>query len=472
MPRRSPAGRAVLLGGALLAGTLLAAGSGACRPREHERPSPATEPRSASPGRPDVLFVLVDDLSFRIGLYGGQPPTPNLDRLAARGRRFDRAYVQYPLCSPSRTSLLTGWRPERTRVWGNLGPPREHLQGAVPLQERFAAAGYETVRVGKIYHSRFEDEFRWDQVFDSYDPPSGQALPSDEAPAVWGTSKRSDAEEPDGRAARRAVEILGESRRRPLFLALGFLKPHDPWVVPEAYVRAHPPASVTLPPQPSAPVAGAARGASLDLPRAQWREAAAHYQAAVAFMDAQLGLVLDALDREQRWDRTVVVLAGDNGLHVGEHGLWGKTTLFEESLRVPLLVAAPGLGRAGTPTTALAELVDVYPTLLELCGLTAEPGLDGRSLVPILRDPTAPGRPAAWSMRKVGAARRGQIALSVRTARWRYTEWPDGARELYDHELDPWELQNRAADPALEPVRRELAPLLREAAARLPAESR
>jgi iduronate 2-sulfatase len=409
--------------------------------------------------RPNVLLIVADDLSYRIGLYGFAARTPSLERLAARGRRFDRAYCQYPLCSPSRTSFLTGWRPEHTKVWGNLRPPRAFLEGAVPLQEHFQTNGYFTARVGKVYHSRFEEEFRWDLVVDTYD-----AVP-EEAPVVWGPSPRRDEEEPDGRAARRAAEILAGKRDRPFFLAVGFLKPHDPWVVPEAYFRMYPPESVTLPREDpgAASLFEPRRGVSLNLPREKWKEALAAYYASVTFVDAQLGVILDAMDREGRWDDTVVVLLSDNGLHVGEHGIFGKMTLFEESARVPLVIAAPGLKRPGTPTGRIAELLDVYPTLVELARLPKVNGLEGTSLVPLLEDPERSVKASAHTMRKVGATRKGQLGRSVRSERWRYTEWPDETVELYDHDRDPDELDNRAGDPAA-------ARALAEMRAMLPAE--
>ena len=411
-------------------------------------------------GRPNVLLIVADDLSYRIGLYGFPARTPNLERLAARGRRFDRAYCQYPLCSPSRTSFLTGWRPERTRVWGNLRPPRSFLQGAVPLQEHFQANGYFTARVGKVYHSRFEEEFRWDLVVDTYD-----AVPEEAAGAVWGPSTRKDEEEPDGRAARQTAQLLAARRDQPFFVAVGFLKPHDPWVVPEAYFKMYPPEKVALPPADpgAASLFEPRRGVSLDLPPKKWPEAIAAYRAAVTFMDAQLGVILDAMDREKRWDDTVVVVLSDNGLHVGEHGLFGKMTLFEESARVPLVIAAPGLKQPGTPTGRLVELVDLYPTLLELARLPPVPGLDGTSLAPLLEEPGRAVKATARTMRKVGATRKGQLGRSVRSERWRYTEWPDETVELYDHDHDPDELQNLAADPAA-------AAALAEMKAKLPAE--
>jgi iduronate 2-sulfatase len=407
--------------------------------------------------RPNVLLVLADDLSFRIGLYGEGPRTPNLERLARRGRRFDRAYCQYPLCSPSRTSLLTGWRPEKTQVWGNLRPPRELVAGATPLQEHFEAHGYFTARVGKVYHSRYEDEFRWSKVIDTYDE-----VPEEGLTAGWGPSGRRDEDEPDGRAARRTVELLEAWRAKPFFIAVGFLKPHDPWVVPEKYLAMYPQEEQRLPAVPAdEQVLGARRGAAMGIPAHQERAALSAYSASITFMDAQLGLIIDAMDRRRLWDSTVVLFLGDNGFHAGEHGLWGKMTLFEESARVPLVIAAPGLvRRPGEATTGLAELVDVYPTLVELCGLPRVEGLAGESLVPLLRSPEAPGRRAAFTMRKVGSHRRGLVARSVRTDRYRYTEWPEQGTELYDHEEDPGEHRNLAYEPSQVATIRELKGVL------------
>ena len=401
--------------------------------------------RRPGPRGPNVLLIIADDLSFRVGLYGFAARTPNLDRLAARGRRFDHAYCQYPLCNPSRTSFLSGWRPERTQVWGNLRAPRPYIRGATPLQEHFKANGYFTARVGKVYHSRFEGEFHWDQVLDTYD----EAPEETTVGAVWGPSGRRDEEEPDGHAARRTVELLREKRDVPFFIGIGFLKPHIPWIVPDAYFKMYPPASVELPLQSLSDrqIVGAERG-GLNVAPARWREARAAYFASVTFMDAQLGLILDAMDQLHLWDRTVVLVMSDNGLHVGEHGLWGKMTLFEESARVPLVIAGAGVKRPGEATSSLVELVDLYPTLLELCRLTKVEGLDGTSLVPLLQDPDRSVKMAAFTLRKVGAARKVQMAESVRTVRYRYTEWPEGWIELYDHERDPDERHDLSEEPS------------------------
>jgi arylsulfatase A-like enzyme len=232
-------------------------------------------------------------------------------------------------------------------------------------------------------------------------------------------------------------------------------------VVPEKYLAMYPEGEVR-PPDVAAgdPVLGARRGAAMEVAADKERAALAAYFASISFMDAQLGLVLDALDRGRLWESTVVLFLGDNGFHAGEHGLWGKMTLFEESARVPLVIAAPGLARPGEPTKHLAELVDVYPTLVEICGLPRVSGLAGESLVPLLRAPDARGKRAAFTMRKVGANRRGLVASSVRTDRYRYTEWPEMAPELYDHDEDPEERRNLASEPSQVATIRELKDIL------------
>lgn len=425
-----------------------------------QAPRQAATPIAAVPTRPNVLFVIVDDLYARIGVYGEGAATPNLERLARRGRRFDRAYVQFPLCNPSRTSLLTGWRPEKTQVWGNGDPPRAHLEGAVPLQEHFQAHGYRTARLGKVYHSPFEGEFRWDLA---WDPPgeveSEEARPSDEdeiSGKLRATDNR-DEDEPDGRTVRRAAEILAEKRDRPLFLAVGLLRPHGPWIAPRRYFDLYPPSRLRLPEQvpgdlDDVPRVVLKRGAESYVPPDKWREMLGAYYACVTFMDAQVGVLLDALDRQRLWDSTIVVLVSDNGIERGEHGLWRKNVLFEESTRVPLLVAAPGLKQPGQPTRSFAELVDIYPTLTELAGLPAPAGLEGASLVPLLQDPQGAVKTAAFTVTHRGR----QLGRSIRTERYRFTRWRPDAAELYDLEADPGEYRNLARDPQFAKVVQEM----------------
>ena len=411
--------------------------------------------RSAKPkdARPNVLLVLLDDMSYRIGLYGYPAETPSLDRLAQRGRRFDRAYCQFPLCNPSRTSLMTGWRPERTGVWGNLRNPAPYVRDAVPLQEHFARNGYFTARVGKVYHTPFEKEFRWDAAFEPSELPHG----SDESTELlWGAYAGSEEDLPDVQSVRRAEALLAEKRDRPLFMALGLRLPHSPWWVPQAYLDKYPARLMTVPPKPASPVPLEHTGGTIDVPPEREKEALAALQAASTYADALVGRVLQRLDALSLRENTIVVVLGDNGFHAGQHGLWGKSTLFEESARVPLVIAAPGVRQAGTATAALVELIDVYPTLVDLSGLPPVPGLDGVSLRPLLEDPNAAVKGAAFTIKKVGAARKALLGISARTQRYRYTLWPDGTQELYDHASDPDELTNVAGDPARRAARDEL----------------
>jgi uncharacterized sulfatase len=425
----------------------LALAAVACHPPARE--AKAALPRSADP-RPDVVLVVFDDLSAAVSLYGGPARTPSLERLAAAGRRFDRAYVQYPLCNPSRTSLFTGWRPERTRVWGNLRNPAPWVREAVPLQEHFARHGYYTARVGKAYHSRFEKEFRWSEAVDTETAEEADA-------AEWGPTRGDESALPDVVAAREALRILATERPQPVFLVLGIVKPHAPWLVPGRYLAEYPPATAALPPGADAPAPSPLRsGARMAIPRERWREAVSAYRAAITFADAQLGTVLDGLAKASRLDRTVIAAIGDNGFHAGENGIFGKSTLLEPALRVPLVIAGPGVARPGAPTAALAEIVDLYPTLVDLAGLPPVPGVDGRSLRPLLEDPARPVKDAAFGMLKVGPAREGRAGRTVRTDGWRYTLWPDGGEELYDAAADPFSRHDLAADPKHAATRRAL----------------
>jgi uncharacterized sulfatase len=427
---------------------------------EAPRPVPAVAAAPSTPRR-NVLLILVDDLNTRVGAWGAPVATPAIDRLAARGVRFDRAYVQVAMCSPSRVSMLTGWRPERTGVWMNMDPARP--EGAVPIQEHFAAHGAVTAAVGKVLH--FPASFRW-SVRGEQPEVVEEDAEERESEGVrrepWLETKGTDLDEPDGRRARRAASVLERYRRRPFFLAVGFVRPHLRWIAPARYFGLYPPetiAPVPFPPDdladvpaiavktkpqplPGLPLLGREPPGLVPDPDFR-RKAIAAYQACVSFADAQVGVLLDAMDRLDLWNDTVVVLAGDNGFHLGDHGgLFRKDTLFEEALHVPLVVAAPGLAHAGAVVRAPVELLDVYPTVVELAGLPAVPGLDGRSLGPLLADPGGPGRGPAVSYRRVQPPER---AWSLRTETVRYTLWPDGSEELYDLRSKAAEAENVAA---------------------------
>jgi uncharacterized sulfatase len=331
----------------------------------------------------------------------------------------------------------------------------------VPLQEHFHAHGYFTGRVGKIYHGPFEDQFAWDVAEhtpylpedEANEPPPRRERLARGGPALaWTATGNEDADEPDGRTARRVVRLIEEQQGRPFFIAAGFNKPHIPWVAPLRYFAANPAEKVAWPAEPGEdwrgvpemavarrppPRAGLFLSARPD-PRDDdlRRHAIAAYDACVSFVDAQVGLILDALDRLKLRERTIVVVLGDHGYHLGDHGgLWRKNTLYEASLRVPFILAAPGLKQPGAAASGLVESVDLYPTLVELAGLPAPPGLEGTSLRPLLEDPQRALKKAAFS---VAPRLPPELGRSVRTARWRYTLWPDGGGELYDLAPSPW----------------------------------
>ncbi|MCU0246877.1 MAG: sulfatase [Bryobacter sp.] len=428
------------------------------------------------PRRQNVLVVAVDDLNNRIGCYGDPVvKTPNIDRLARRGVRFDRSYCNYPLCNPTRTSLLSGRRPETTQVFDNRTEPRTHLGDIQFLPEWFKAQGYFTARVGKIAHGLFEHQLKWD-ISESRagvalgGPDTGRAArkkgggeAEGAAKLSWTPTNRSDAEEPDGATARRIAQILREHKQGPFLIGCGFHKPHLPWVAPRKYFDLYSTSQIKLPNTPAndrddipAPALTATKGDN-EMTDEQRRQAILAYHAATSFMDAQLGVVLDTLDELKLWDNTTVLLFGDHGWHLYDHlQLWRKMTVFEQAARAPLIVHAPG-HKENTSSPRLVEFVDIFPTLTELSGVPQAPGMEGTSFVPLLRDPQRPWKKAAYTMVARG---RGQFGRSVRTERYRYTEWEDGRSgvEFYDHEKDPNEWTNLA--PAKPPQFDEMKKLL------------
>lgn len=435
----------------------------------------------------NVLLIVSDDLNTSLGCYGHPAvQTPNIDRLAKRGVLFEHAYCQFPLCQPSRTSFLSGLRPESTRVWNLVTPTRQYVGDAVFLPELFRKHGYFTAHAGKIFHTgeEYEDPRSWGvEVRESgKNPPKDQILKSDkrEGPKghsfEWDILKTEPADMPDGKVAHQAAEWLAQRAAdgKPFFIGAGFRRPHAPYAAPKQFFDLYPPEKVALPdtsPDEYKRLLRAAVNhdpADPPLTEMEIRQHRAAYYASVSFMDAQVGVVLDAMDRLKLWENTVVVFLGDNGYHLGEHGgLWHKNSLFEEGARIPLIVAAPGRKAARSP--ALVELVDVYPTVASLCRVPAPPQLEGLSLAPLLEAPARAWKRAAFTMQGRGkerteAARDIQFTgTSIRTARYRYTEWDGGKEgvELYDHQQDPREVTNLAESRAHAKVRGELQALLR-----------
>ena len=409
-------------------------------------------------GQYNALFIIADDLRPLLGCYGyPQMHTPNIDALAQRGTLFNRTYCQYPLCNPSRTSILTGLRPETTKVFSNSAIFRKKLPNVVTLPQHFKAYGYHTQSVGKVAHkpAMQDDTYSWSvpswtqSTF--FHPPS---LPA------WQALDVEDDELGDGKTARRAVKVLKEIQNTQFFLAIGFRQPHLPFYVPKKYHELYTDANFSLPSSSNLPSGVPAvvnsklgwirefqdipdRGTLSD---AKTLELIRAYAASTSYMDAQVGRVLDRLDALGLTENTVIVFAGDHGFHLGEHGEWRKNTLFEVSLRSPLIVSVPGQTYQGVKTDALAELADIYPTLCDACQLPIPPQLEGLSLLPVIAQPTLPWKTAAFSQVRRG----GVLGNTMRTEQYRYTEWGNKGKrgvELYDYDADPDETVNVAGRP-------------------------
>ncbi len=441
--------------------------------------------QAADAKRPNVLFLMSDDLNNMLGCYGDPlAKTTNLDRLAARGVRFDRAYCAFPLCGPSRNALLTGLYPNSTGILANAQIFRQTIPSQPSMPQAFRNAGYFAARIGKLYHynvpnsvgtNGHDDPASWElelnpagvdrlqemnQIFSLLPGQYGGTL-------SWLASQKPDAEHTDGLMADDAEWVLercAKRRDRPFFLALGFFRPHTPYVSPKSYFDLYP--------EKDMPVVSGVKEDQADIPAAGLgsykkeqdkltddlrRQARQAYLASISFMDAQVGRVIAALDRLGLADNTIIVFTSDHGYHMGEHGLWQKMSLFEESARVPLLIVAPGAAAKGSVAKSPISHIDLFPTLAELCGVTPPANIQGQSLVPMLKDPSVAGR--GWAITQVmrgGGQARASVTTNVgsegarffgytlRTPRWRYTEWDEGrkGRELYDHDSDPRELTN------------------------------
>jgi choline-sulfatase len=430
-------------------------------------PGLAASLAASSPQRPNVLFIAIDDQNDWIGCLGGHPlvQTPHIDRLAERGTLFLNAHIQSPLCNPSRTSLMLGLRPTSTGIYG-LAPWFRNLDewaDRVTLPQHFKAHGYKTFTAGKIYHGGVGGPKLRAIEFDVWGPPGGIGVRPDEKlipptpmgnhPLMdWGVFPHKDEDKQDYIVASWAVEQLENMPKdQPFFLAAGFFLPHVPCYATQPWFDLYPDDDSVLPPIREDDRADTPRFSwyihwHLPEPRLrwvrenhQWRNLVRSYLACTSFIDAQIGRIVDALDHAGLADNTIIVLWSDHGYHLGEKAITGKNTLWERSTRVPLIFAGPGVG-AGQQTTQPAELLDVYPTLIELCGLTPRDDLEGLSLMPQIKDPAARRkRPAITS--------HNQGNHGIRSEHWRYIRYADGSEELYDMQNDPHEWTNLAGDP-------------------------
>jgi iduronate 2-sulfatase len=441
----------------------------------------------AQEGRTNVLFIISDDLNNMLGCYRDpRVKTPNIDRLAAKGVVFDRAYCAFPLCGPSRNSMLTGLHPNSTGILANAQIFRQTIPSQQSMPQVFRNAGYFAVRIGKLYHynvpksigtNGHDDPGSWemeinpagvdrleeeDRIFSLTPGQFGGTL-------SWFASPKPDREHTDGKMADDAAWVLQRCAKRPdrpFFLAVGFFRPHTPYVAPQSYFDLYPVDQM--------PVVQGVKEDQADIPAAGLgshkleqdqltdelrRQTLQAYLASISFMDAQVGHVVNTLEELGFDKNTIIVFTSDHGYHMGEHGLWQKMSLFEESARVPLLIVDPRMPNQGSHVSSPVSHVDLFPTLASLCGVKPPDNLQGQDLSPMLKDPSEVGR--GWAVTQVmrgGGPNRASVTTNVsadgprffgytlRTVRWRYTEWDEGrrGRELYDHDSDPRELTNLA----------------------------
>lgn len=445
-------------------------------------------PTAFGADRPNVLFIAVDDLNDWVGVLGGHPQakTPNIDRLAKRGMLFTNAHCSAPVCNASRTSLLFGVRPSTSGVYANADDWRDmdFFKNLTTLPMHFKNAGYKTLGSGKLFHAHTFNKkalsgYPQPEAWDAYWPSKTQQIPHEEAPPGWpiNSSKDfygghfdwapmniSDNAMGDRQVAAWASRELGQTHDRPVFLAVGIYRPHVPWWAPQEYFDAFPIDQIQLPAIPpltppavdldDVPAAGQAiakrEWQQWIVDHNQWKAAAQGYLASMLFADKMVGHVLDALDRGPMANNTIIILWGDHGYHHGEKEHWEKFALWEDSTRVPLIVFDPRRTQAGSQSNQPVSLLDLYPTLVDLCDLKKPDHLEGQSLTPLLDDPAKVTGRAVITTENLNSH-------AVRSERWRYIRYADGTEELYDHRVDPNEWTNVAANPKNARIKAKLA---------------
>lgn len=436
---------------------------------------------AASASKPNVLFIMSDDLRPELSCYGNRRvKTPNIDALAKAGVRFERAYVQYPLCNPSRASLLTGRYPTTTGVLDNVTWFGDQHPGIVSLPKWFKQHGYAALRCGKIFHGGIDDAEAWteggeERKFKGGTNTRRKGQVASNSDRIVVLDEDGESKHGDTKTRIAAIDYLERYRDKPFFLACGFTKPHSPPTAPKRFFDMYDPAKIPLPPdfqaRPAAPAGFPVasiptRNSDLFIERDATphaaREVIRAYHASLTWVDDNVGKVIAALDRLKLRENTIILFWGDHGYHLGEKGKWSKhNSLFDIGTRVPLIIAAPGAKGNGTSCPRVVETIDLYPTLAELCGLPKQDDLQGDSLAPLLQDPSAAWNKPAFSVAKLP---NNILGKTVRTERWRYAEWGEGGRDgamLIDEQNDPHELKNVASDPANAEVVREMKAMLR-----------
>lgn len=452
--------------------------------------SPARAAESAQKPR-NVLFIAVDDLNSRLGCFGDPiAHTPNIDRLAKRGIAFSHAYSQYPFCNPSRVSLMTSLRPDTTGIYDLETELRSVRPDVVTLPQMFRQNGYFVARVGKIYHYGVPREIGTDGQDDApsweykFNPIGRDKTEQDKIHMVsmggykntigfsmsWLDMDGPDEDQTDAKGVTETIRLLKEHKNKPFFIAMGFFRPHTPWIAPKKYFDLYPPEKIQLPrrdpmsEQAIPPIARKIKPDDYGLSEKDLKDCFRAYYASISFMDAQLGRLLDSVEQLGLADNTLIVFWSDHGFLLGEHGQWMKQLLFEPSPRTPLIIYDPAARGNGRMCGRTVELLDLFPTLADLAGLKPPENLEGISLRPLLDDPTAAWDRPAYS--QVTRLKKKQLIMgySVHTERFRYTEWDAGKAgvELYDHQADPDEFHNLAEDPKYAHDRAALHELLKD----------
>lgn len=420
---------------------------------------------AADAKKPNILFIAVDDLNDWVGFLDGnaQTITPNLDRLAARGVKFNRAYCAAPLCNPSRASLMTGLRPSTSGIYTNNNDWRPVISEDLPLTTTFRKAGYDVVGAGKIYHESFARRSEWNDFLAN---PGKDPTPTGDTGVGGIKFAPLDCKDEDLRewkVVNYGIEQLQKKREQPLLLTIGLFKPHMPWNVPRKYYDLHPLDKIVLPEAPPEDLADIPpAGIKMAKPEGdhkqmlesgRWKEAVQAYLAAISFTDGQIGRLLDALDKSPERDNTIIVLWGDHGWHLGEKQHWRKFSLWEEATRAPLIWVVPGVTKPGTASDRAIDFMSIYPTLTDLAGIPTPKHVEGKSLRPLLVDPKA-----EWTQPAVTTF--GFNNHAVRTDGWRYIRYANGDEELYDEIADPKEWTNLAKRPEHATKKAELAKFL------------
>jgi arylsulfatase A-like enzyme len=428
-------------------------------------------PVCAAESKPDVLFIAVDDLNDWTSYLGGHPQTktPNIDRLVARGTAFTNSHCAAPACNPSRAALMSGLRPWQTGIYTNNDPAQGVLKDVVTINRHFLAYGYNTQGGGKIYHGygsegRTDSWTKWAGLFPSIKEHEENMNGLDRGHFDWGPVNGKPSDMGDYKATDWAIEHLKNAPAdKPLFLAIGYIKPHLPWYVPKEYFDRFPLADIKLPvtkehdlddvPKAGVKMAGPEGDHAAVLKGDQWKKGVQAYLATISFLDDQVGRLLDGLDQSPRKDKTIIVWWTDHGWNLGEKEHWRKFALWEETTRTSMAIVAPGVTKPGSKTDAPVDYTNIYPTICELTGLPVPEHVKGASLMPLLKDPAA-----KWD--GVAVCTHGKGNHAVRDAQWRYIRYADGSEELYDHSKDPYEWTNLAGEVGMSDIKMKLGAVL------------